>query len=50
MKARRLARLCEVVFLIEQPYNKPSVTGDLPYNVVCCKGWGDIYEYLRDYF
>jgi len=43
-KALRLANVCEVVFLIDHPYNR---TADLPRNVIRVSGWKDIYECIR---
>jgi uncharacterized HAD superfamily protein len=44
-KARRLADLCEIVFLMDQPYNRDE--DNLPKNVVRVKEWNEIYQYLR---
>jgi uncharacterized HAD superfamily protein len=43
-KALKLANICEVVFLIDQPYNH---TTDLPRNVIRVRDWKAIYEYIR---
>ena len=45
-KARRLADVCEIVFLIDQPYNRDAA--DIPRNVVRVKGWTEICQYLRE--
>ena len=45
-KAKRLADICEVVFLIEHPYNK----GSLPMNVIRVRSWEEVYHYLRKVF
>jgi hypothetical protein len=44
-KAKRLADVTEIVFLIDQPYNQD--TPGLPRNVVRVKSWTEIYQYLR---
>lgn len=45
-KAAKLAFICDVVFLLEQPYNKePTVT--IPNNVIRCKSWNEIYMHIR---
>ncbi|NIQ82349.1 MAG: hypothetical protein GTN93_30590 [Anaerolineae bacterium] len=47
-KARRLADICEVVFLIKHPYNQNRPPGDsIPNNIVEVDGWRDIYDYVR---
>jgi hypothetical protein len=49
-KARRLADICEVVFLIDQPYNQTSASAGAPKNIVRVKEWKQIHEYLRRVF
>jgi hypothetical protein len=44
-KAKRLADVCEVVFLIDHPYNRAA--DGLPNNVVRVDGWRAIFDYLR---
>jgi uncharacterized HAD superfamily protein len=46
-KAMRLADICEIVFLINQPYNQES---KLAKNIIRVKSWVDIYHYIRDNF
>jgi uncharacterized HAD superfamily protein len=47
-KARRLADICEVVFLIKHPYNQNRLEGmRLPNNIIEVGGWKDIYECVR---
>lgn len=48
-KAKRLADVCDVVFLIDQPYNKAD-TEDLPSNIVRVSEWNKIHDYLRRVF
>lgn len=43
-KAIKIANICEVVFLMDHPYNR---TDNLPRNVIRVSGWEDIYEYIR---
>jgi hypothetical protein len=43
-KAVKLANVCELVFLVDHPYNR-DIT--LPRNVVRVSSWKDIYEYIR---
>ena len=44
-KAKRLSDVCEVVFLIDQPYNRDGT--ELPKNIVRVNDWRAVYEYLR---
>lgn len=45
-KAAKLAFICDVVFLVEQPYNKePTVA--VPNNVIRCKSWNEIHMHVR---
>lgn len=43
-KARKLANICEMVFLIDHPYNQAA---DLPKNMIRVKSWRELYEYIR---
>jgi uncharacterized HAD superfamily protein len=54
-KAVKLSYICDVVFLISQPYNQPQESlgtvenrrrTHLPGNLVRVDGWDDIYQYL----
>jgi hypothetical protein len=45
-KAIKLANVCEIVFLLDHPYNR---TPALPRNVVRVYSWKEIYEYIRQY-
>ena len=45
-KAAKLAHICDVVFLLEQPYNaNPRVT--LPNNIIRCSTWDEIHRQIR---
>jgi uncharacterized HAD superfamily protein len=48
-KASKLAFLCDVVFLIDHPYNRPAnhpgVT--LPNNIIRCSSWDEIHRHIR---
>ena len=55
-KAIKLSFICDIVFLISQPYNEPSedltehlqlLRKNLPSNVVRVKEWIDIYQNIR---
>lgn len=46
-KAIKLSRICELVFLIEHPYNKTNEA--LPNNIILVDNWNGIYKYLRNY-
>lgn len=46
-KAIKLSRICELVFLIEHPYNKTDEI--LPNNLIKVENWTQIYNYLRNY-
>ena len=45
-KAKRLADICEVVFLIDHPYNQLD-GGGLPKNIRRVKSWQEIYQFFR---
>jgi uncharacterized HAD superfamily protein len=61
-KARKLANICEAVFLIRQPYNRRQYPNDeacpddwrkrkdpdLPNNVIPVDSWSDIKKYIRE--
>jgi uncharacterized HAD superfamily protein len=44
IKAEKLAYICDVVFLIDQPYNQKPV---LPGNVIRVKDWDEIHLHMR---
>ena len=45
-KAAKLAFICDVVFLLEQPYNRePAFI--IPNNVIRCETWDEIYGHVR---
>jgi uncharacterized HAD superfamily protein len=44
-KAYKLAYVCEIVFLINQPYNKCA--NGLPKNVIRVNSWDEIYRWIR---
>jgi uncharacterized HAD superfamily protein len=44
-KAHKLAYVCEIVFLINQPYNKYA--NGLPKNVIRVDSWDEIYRWIR---
>jgi len=47
-KASKLAYICDVVFLLEQPYNCARYFADhLPDNVKRVKSWDEIYKIIR---
>ena len=43
--ARKLADICEFVYLIDQPYNQAS---DIPNNIVRVNNWTGIKQHIRD--
>lgn len=43
--ATKLAYICDVVFLINQPYNRSK---NLPSNVIRVNSWNDIYQRIRE--
>ena len=49
IKARKLAAICEVVFLMDQPYNRCE-SSSLPSNVVRVNSWQEVYSRLRELF
>lgn len=46
-KAIKLSRICELVFLIDHPYNRTDEL--LPNNLIKVKDWNEIYKYLRSF-
>lgn len=45
IKAKKLAYICDAVFLMDQPYNKSS---ELPANVIRVKTWKEIRDHMRE--
>jgi uncharacterized HAD superfamily protein len=45
--ALKLANVCQIVFLLDHPYNQ-AAPGSLPTNVVRVKSWNEIYGWLRN--
>jgi len=45
-KASKLGYLCDIVFLLDQPYNK-DVDYSFPNNVIRVKTWDEIYRQVR---
>jgi len=43
-KASKLAYICDVVFLLDQPYNRD---GPLPRNIIRVSSWDEIYRWIR---
>jgi hypothetical protein len=46
-KARKLSEICEIVFLIDHPYNK-APEDSLPKNLVRVASWQEIYRFVRE--
>jgi len=55
-KAIKLSYICDVIFLLSQPYNEPSEKIDskikklrenLPSNIIRVKNWNEIYNYIK---
>jgi len=46
-KARKLAHTCELVFILDQPYNR-CAEDDLPNNVRRVRSWHEVYDFLRE--
>jgi len=48
-KAIKLAFLCDIVFLMDHPYNKFEAFSDMtiPPNIIRVKSWNDIYRNIR---
>jgi len=44
-KAHKLANICDLVFLIDQPYNQ--FEGDLPMNVLRVSTWDELYDTIK---
>jgi uncharacterized HAD superfamily protein len=47
-KARKLANTCEIVFLINQPYNQAEDDA-IPFNIVRVNGWKEIHRYFCEF-
>jgi len=45
IKAKKLAFICDVIFLINQPYNQSEV--EFPGNIIRVESWNEIYEHLK---
>ena len=45
-KAAKLAYVCDVVLLLDQPYNT-SPSAPLPGNVIRVRSWDEIYQKIR---
>lgn len=55
-KAIKLSYICDVVFLLSHPYNKPNknlqeninkLRENLPPNIICVDNWDEIYKHIR---
>jgi uncharacterized HAD superfamily protein len=46
VKAKKLAYICDIVFLINQPYNQAR---DLPRNMIRVEGWKEILKHMRQF-
>ncbi len=46
-KAVKLAHICEVVFLFDQPYNQVEENKIVPSNILRVRSWGEIYKEIR---
>jgi uncharacterized HAD superfamily protein len=46
-KAKRLSNICEVVFLLDHPYNQAE---HLPKNLIRVKSWRDIHDHIKQLF
>jgi hypothetical protein len=47
-KAKKLASICEIVFLFDHPYNSAEMS-ELPNNIVRVSSWFEIYQYMRQH-
>ena len=47
LKAKKLANICEIVFLFDQPYNRTE-RQSLPSNLIRVGSWDEIYAYIRE--
>jgi uncharacterized HAD superfamily protein len=48
VKAKKLANICDVVFLMDQPYNQPQAE-ELPKNIVRVSDWKEILIPMRQF-
>ena len=44
-KAKKLAQICDIVFLFDQPYNQE----DLPDNIIRVSSWEQLYQELGEF-
>jgi len=50
-KARKLASICEVVYLFDQPYNRCDRGGEaIPNNIIRVSSWEEIRRSIRKSF
>ncbi len=47
-KALKLTAICELVFLMEHPYNQLQAVEHTPRNLIPVKSWNEIYAFIRD--
>ncbi len=47
VKAAKLADICDIVFLIDHPYNQPGDRA-IPHNLIRVSSWQEIYSYIKD--
>jgi uncharacterized HAD superfamily protein len=48
LKAKKLSYICDIVFLLKQPYNSPSGF-HLPNNVIVVDSWKDLYNKIKEF-
>lgn len=55
-KAIKLSYICDIVFLLSHPYNKPNdnlpkeinkIRENLPSNIIRVKNWDEVYQHIR---
>lgn len=47
LKAKKLSFICDIVFLLKQPYNSPP-NFHLPQNVIIVESWKEIYKKIKE--
>ena len=48
-KAKKLSNICQVVFLIDHPYNQCD-PATMPANLIRVKSWHDIWRFMKTVF
>jgi len=47
-KAIKLAHICDIVILYDQPYNRNPEGREIPANIIRVKSWDEVYRVIRN--